>query len=268
MNNTSFQKKVRITGNIEFETAFHIGSGKEGEMATDMGVLLSPDGTPLLPGSTLKGCFRSFAEKLAGHLDMSACLLDEKLSGIKCVGSEAYRKKIYEEMEKKRKNNELASEKDIIKFLAGHTCEICRFFGSPMQASRIFFTDGTLTDWGGTLQIRDGVCIDRDTETARSKLKYDYEVVPRGAVFSTCIEIENSEDNELAIVAAALGEWENGFRIGGFTSRGLGKARFTDKKVESVDYTQKDQFLDYLISQKMQSADALLDDTLAQALSR
>ena len=88
-----FFQKVKITGKLTFHTAFHIGSGKEGELSTDMGVLLDPDGKPILPGSTLKGNFRAFAERLVPYLNMTACLMDATLSGFnRCVSDEAYRK--------------------------------------------------------------------------------------------------------------------------------------------------------------------------------
>ncbi|QTA92054.1 type III CRISPR-associated RAMP protein Csx7 [Desulfonema magnum] len=259
-NNKIFRKKVKITGNLVFETAFHIGSGKEGELATDMGVLLERDGRPILPGSSLKGNFRSFAERLAGYLGLKACLLDSDLSGVKCVSDETYRKGVYEEFK------EIKQERKKLEWLQDHVCDVCSLFGSPLQASRIFFSDGLLLEWGRGLQVRDGVCIDRDTETARHGAKYDFEVVPRGAAFKITIEIENPEDYELALVGAALAEWEHGFRLGGFTSRGLGKVCFTDRKVEKTDYTDAEQLMDYLISHKMTPADSLLDKSLEDQL--
>ena len=56
-------KKIRIEAVVQFVTAFHIGSGRPGETTSDMGVLLDPAGKPILPGSSLKGVFRSTAEK-------------------------------------------------------------------------------------------------------------------------------------------------------------------------------------------------------------
>ncbi len=264
-NNNIFRRKVRITGKLVFETAFHIGSGREGELATDMGVLLEADGSPILPGSTLKGNFRAFAERLADYLGLEACLLDSKLSGVKCVSDEKYRKHVIDKKTGKTlydEFKELKHEKEKLSWLYGHTCDVCRLFGSPLQASRIFFNDGKLETWGGSLQIRDGVCIDRDTETARPRAKYDFEVVPKGAEFSVSIEMENPEDCELALTGAVLGEWENGFRLGGFTSRGLGKVRFAEKKVEQTDYANAEQLEAYLIHHKMTPADTLLNDCL------
>lgn len=260
-NYKQFKRKVRITGELVFETAFHIGSGKEGELATDMGVLLEPDGRPILPGSSLKGNFRSFAERLSGYLGLDACLLDSDLSGVKCVSDETYRKGVYEGFKK------IKEERKKLEWLQEHVCHVCRLFGSPLQASRIFFSDGGLLDWSRGLQVRDGVCIDRDTETARHGAKYDFEVVPRGAEFKVAIEIENPENHELALVGAALAEWENGFRLGGFTSRGLGKVRFTNKKVVETDYTDSKQLKDYLLFHQMTPADSLLDDHLELSLN-
>lgn len=260
--NKHFVRKVRIAGNLAFSTAFHIGSGREGEMASDMGVLLDPDGDPVLPGSSLKGNFRTFAERLAPYLNMTACLLDSDLSGVDCVGDEAYRRgKVHEAF------IDLKSEKQKLSWLAQHTCDVCRLFGSPYQASKIFFSDGVLEEWSRSIQVRDGVCIDRDTETARHGAKYDFEVAPKDAIFSTVIEIENPDDQEIALVAAVIGEWENGFRLGGFTSRGLGRVRFIDTKVMELDYTDKNALLAYLMEKKMPNAPDLLTTALAVTLS-
>jgi len=136
MNQTAFHQKIKITGTLIFDTAFHIGSGKEGELATDMGVLKDEQGWPVLPGSTLKGKFRANSEKLAGYLGASACLLDRSLSEIDCVGDQDYFKKINEEFKT------IKGERNKLNWLGKHTCSICQLFGSPLQASRIFSATG------------------------------------------------------------------------------------------------------------------------------
>jgi CRISPR-associated RAMP protein (TIGR02581 family) len=259
-----FEKKMRISGTVAFETAFHIGSGKEGELATDMGVLKEVDGRPILPGSTLKGSFRALAERLAVHLGLKACLLDSKLSGIECVSDQDYRKKVYDGFKK------IDDEANKLSWLQLHTCDACRLFGSPLQGARIYFSDGQLLEWVGTTQVRDGVCIERDSETARSGAKYDYEVIPRGASFLITIELENPEDADLAMVGAALAEWENGVRLGGFTSRGLGQVKLIQKKVEQVNYSIPDQLRAYLLKGEMsqEGGDSLLKNSLDKFISR
>lgn len=254
-------RKVKISGILVFDTAFHIGSGREGELATDKGVLLEPDGRPLLPGSSLKGSFRTTCERLAPHLGLNACLLDTAMSGVPCVnGSNDIRKAAAEA---------LKSQKDKLAFLADHTrtCHVCQLFGSQLQASRIFFADATLLSWGGSLQIRDGVGIDRDSGTARDGLKYDLEVVPQEAKFSLTFDLENPNDQDLALVGAALAEWGQGVRLGGLTSRGLGRARLESQEVAEVNYADPKQLANYLIKREMTSNNGLLSTCLEQWIS-
>ncbi len=254
--------KVTIQGSLTFDTAFHIGSGREGEMATDMGVLLEPDtGRPILPGSSLKGKFRATAERLAGYLGLTACLLDTKLSGVRCVTDESYRRARHEEFQ------QLEDEEKKLRWLAHHVCDVCAFFGSPLHASRIYFTDGVLKDWSGSLEIRDGVSLDRDSETAREGLKFDFEVVPAAAVFSVRLDLENPSQKELALVGAVLVEWEHGVRLGGKTSRGLGLAHLHDVSVSEVNYTDPDQRLAYFLERQMTPAPNRLQEALQAVLA-
>lgn len=262
MNYSSFRQKVRITATLIFETAFHVGSGKEGDLATDMGVLKDRQGLPVLPGSTLKGSFRAAAEKLASHLGFSACMLDASLSGQDCVGDQAYFKKVNDEFK------EIKNEEHKLDWLGTYSCDVCRLFGSPLQASRIFFSDGRLLTWQGGYQVRDGVAIDRDSGTARHGLKYDFEVTSADTAFEVIIEMENPEEREFALVAAVIAEWQSGFRLGGFTSRGLGRVVLTKVKIERVDYSDSDQLKEYLLKRKMQPADTLLADALQQFLEQ
>ncbi|MBI2840797.1 MAG: CRISPR-associated RAMP protein [Acidobacteria bacterium] len=260
MGKKGFVRRIKIKGDIEFETAFHVGSGKEGDLASDMGVLLDRRGEPILPGSSLKGNFRSTAERLAPHLKLTACLLDGSLSGVSCVTDESYRKGVHEEF----KN--LGSEAEKLKWLQRHTCDVCMLFGSPYQGSHIYFSDGALKEWGKSIQVRDGVCIDRDSHTAVHGAKYDYEVVGPGAQYTIQIELEDPTDEDVALVAAVVAEWEVGCRIGGFTSRGLGRAKLKDVAVSTVDYGNAEHLRAYLIDRKMQETPALLNEALRRVL--
>jgi CRISPR-associated RAMP protein (TIGR02581 family) len=261
IDRATLRTKVRLTADLVFESAFHIGSGQEGEMATDMGVLRDQSsGEPLLPGSSLKGRFRATAEQLAVHLGLSACLLDMSLSSVECVTDENYRRKHHQEYQK------LPNENKKLQWLNEHICGVCRLFGSPMHASRILFSDGKLQYWSGTPEIRDGVCLDRDSETARPNMKYDFEVIPNGAVFSLQLDLENPEEEELALVGAVLAEWEQGFHLGGKTSRGLGLARLDSVHVEMVDYSDREQLGNYLLHKKMTPCPELFTHALENML--
>lgn len=255
------KKKVNIVGKLVFDTAFHIGSGREGEMATNMGVLLEQgSGFPILPGSSLKGKFRSTAERLADYLGLTACLLDVGLSGINCVTDESYRKLKHNDFKK------LKNDKDKLDWLEDHVCGVCKLFGSPLHASRIFFSDGRLQPWSGTTEIRNGVSLDRDSETARDSLKYDFEVVPAGAAFEVIIDMENPSEVELALVGAVLAEWEQGVRLGGMTSRGLGLSRLGNLDIRQVDYTDPKQRLAFFLERRMTPAADLFQNALETIL--
>ena len=257
--------KTRITADLVFDTAFHVGSGHEGEMATVMGVLReSGSGFPILPGSSLKGNFRSMAERLAPHLGMQACLLDPSLSEVECFTDENFRR---QEMQSREYRN-LTGEKARLLWLQSRVCDVCALFGSPMHASRIFFRDGRLRTLSETVEIRDGVCIDRDSETARNGFKYDFEVVPAGTSFSVAIDIENPDTRELALVGAVLSEWEQGFRVGGKTSRGLGAARLASVSIGHVDFRDRSLLTEYLIKKTMPPAPTLFTDALEQTLKQ
>lgn len=246
-------EKVRLTASLVFDTAWRIGSGKEGETMSDLGVMLTSTGEPILPGSSLKGKLRSTCETLSHALGLSACLLNQAASGIDCTSDVKYYSKV-------RENYQNTFQKGLdarLEWIDTHTCDVCKLFGSPMKAGRLSVSDGTLKDWASVVQVRDGVVIDRDSRTAVDGLKYDYEVVPASSRFQLCIELENPTNEDLALLGAALFEWHAGSSLGGFTSRGLGRFHLKDINLSHVDLNAPDQRLRYLT--KMETADRFSD---------
>ena len=69
------------------------------------------------------------------------------------------------------------------------------------------------------------------------------------------------------VYAAALAEWKNGFRLGGFTSRGLGQVKLEETKVEQVDYGSPEQLKAYLLKRQMTPVDRLLENSLEKILN-
>ena len=207
-------KKVRLMACLVFDTAWRVGSGKEGETMSDLGVMLTTTGEPILPGSSLKGKLRSTCETLAHALGLSACLLNRAASGINCTSDIKYYSNVrenYQSTFQQGLNNRL-------QWIANHTCDVCKLFGSPVKVGRLSVSDGTLSHWASVVQVRDGVVIDRDSRTAVDGLKYDYEVVPPNSRFQLCIDLENPTDADIALLGAALFEWHAGSSLGGFTS--------------------------------------------------
>lgn len=237
------KQKNRLTASLVFDTAWRIGSGKEGETMSDLGVMMDTKGQPILPGSSLKGKLRSTCEALAHALGLSACMLDCEASQVSCTSDvrryssnlrDTYQKALQKGLETR------------LQWIDENTCDVCKLFGSPVQAGRLWVRDGTLIEWASVVQVRDGVVIDRDSQTAVDRLKYDYEVVPPGSRFELCIELENPTYQDMALLGVALFEWHAGSSLGGFTSRGLGRFRLEDIKVSGVDMSDPGQRVKFL----------------------
>ena len=238
------RNKSRVTATLEFETGWRIGSGKPGETMSDLGVVLTPAGDPLLPGSSIKGRLRGTCEGLAHALGLSACMLDHDASGVACTSDISYYRRGREEYRKASREG-LASR---LAWIGENTCDVCKLFGSPLRVGRLRVSDGELLEWSSVVQVRDGVVIDRDSQTAVPRLKYDYEVLPAGSRFGLCFDLENARDQDLALLGAALFEWHAGSSIGGFTSRGLGRFVLKDICVTGVDLDNPEQRIRFLTS--------------------
>ena len=240
--NFGLRQKNRVTASLVFETAWRIGSGKEGETMSDLGVVLDPSGQPVLPGSSLKGRLRNTCETLAHALGLRACMLNRDASGVNCTSDVNYYRKVREAYRE-------ASQKGLherLQWIDDHTCNVCGLFGSPVQAGRLRVSDGALKEWASVVQVRDGVVIDRDSQTAVDRLKYDYEVVPPGSRFELCIDLENPSHQNMALLGAALFEWHSGSSIGGFNSRGLGRFHLEEIKLLGIDLSDPAQRVKFL----------------------
>lgn len=212
-----------FTGEIVLSNELHIGSGK-GDEKTDALVVKDFKGNPYIPGSSLRGALRSTIERIIGSLNLKPCLLIKDSS---CVTNS---KTLQEEFKKIDKN-----AVEINKFLSADNkvCPVCKLFGSPVVASKIRITDLAFIGDNPKTSVRDGVAIDRDTETAKEGAKFDFEVVAKESRFQFEIIGENLHDRDLALLAIGLQEiMEGNFWLGGNTARGLGKCKLEKLKIE------------------------------------
>jgi CRISPR/Cas system CSM-associated protein Csm3 (group 7 of RAMP superfamily) len=102
------------------------------------------------------------------------------------------------------------------------------------MASRLRITDALLKNPREPLR-RDGVGIDRDTGTAKEKIKYDFEVLERGCHFDFGMHLENAEPSDFGLLFIALRELEYGLDVGGKRARGVGRVRLTGYTVRYFD---------------------------------
>jgi CRISPR-associated RAMP protein (TIGR02581 family) len=236
------RKKLQVSAAIVFETGWRVGSGKEGQTMSDLGVVLDPAGVPLLPGSSIKGKLRATCESLAEHLGLLACFLNQQASERPCVSDVKYFSSIREQHQQAIRQGPEAQ----LQWIAEHTCDVCRLFGSPVQKSRLRCSDGKLESAAVSVQVRDGVVLDRDSRKAVDGLKYDYEVSSAGACFAVCFDLDNPSDDDEALFGVALFEWSAGSSLGGFVSRGLGRFRLEKVAVRGVDFGDAKQRIRYL----------------------
>lgn len=227
-------------GRLVMQTALHIGGGKVTLSSSDSPVVLTPDQKPFIPGSSFKGALRSTVEKLAPALPgLSTCALIEYTREEWATEQKEARDiedicptvRQWHIAEKRRNSPGQATE--INRKAIEKLCDTCRLFGSPFAAARLNVSDLYIPEeeWNGIIQIRDGVAIDRDSERARDRLKYDFEVVPASAAFDMEIVLENAEPADLQLICVGLSEYVQGFGvIGGKRSRGLGVAKLEEEE--------------------------------------
>lgn len=244
-------RKYVFIGKVELKSAMHIGGQKINLRGTDSPVVLTSEGFPFIPGSSFKGVFRSSVEKLVGAIpNQTTCSLFE--GNCPTVEQDAFNNR-------RRTGN--WSEAKLAQILDAELCATCKLFGSPFSASKIFFCDLYVDEWSETTQIRDGVAIDRDSERAVDKLKYDYEVVPVGSTFKMEIVLENPTDTDLSLACIGLNEFVSGTGgIGGMRSRGLGNFQVVGLVGYELDMTDIEQLKKYLIGNTLEDKMSTIND--------
>ena len=235
----TFKNRLEITGTLKTVTALRISAGRSTEaIGSDLPVIKDALGRPLIPGSSFKGALRSRLESFLRGIVGS----DRKLVANPAIEDEW--SITSQEMKKIKENfqDDRALTAEILK----HTDLISHLFGSPWIASKFQVRDLTVKpeDWFGQYQERDGVAIDRDTETAADGKLYDFQVVPAGTPFEFKAIVENAEDWELGLLMIGLHQFETEqIPLGGGRSRGLGVVKLEIDKMRWIDVEDHPEFL-------------------------
>lgn len=200
-----------------------------------------PDMTPVLtfrngeqevflPGSSLKGVFRSHSEKVVCSLKQRVVCYPFAVSEDKEVDlkqrQQDYRDScgaVFNELAKdKTWRDKLEEETD---YVYANSCPACRLYGSTGFIGRISIGDAYLAPNSKMItEQRDGVGIDRLTGGASYGAKFELEVVSTGAVFETDVHLRNFEIWQLGMLFVVLQDLADELiRIGSGRSRGLGK---------------------------------------------
>ena len=181
--------------------------------------------TVYLPGSSIKGVFRSRYEQLMRAINYPVC--DLLIKDNNC-----------NDLVKK----ESKKEDSPYKILDGNTCyalscSACRFFGSLLLAGRVSFSDAyPLSDENIVLGMRHGVGISRITGATHEGALFDIETLEEGT-FEIFVRLTNFALYQLCLLLWIIKDIEDGlvtFGMGG--TRGNGQMRIRNMNDMLLSY--------------------------------
>ena len=252
VNEARFRLIITTTGPLLIKSGYDTVSGPN--MAPVLTYRKDQDGVftsqVFLPGSSLKGVFRSHLEKIICSIKPQVVCdpfwrpnerNDEQQSvqnlairqrdyRISCGDEFNGRLKEFEKQQRLRKQNNQPplndSENPLGKtdMIYRDSCPACRLFGSTSFIGRVSIDDAYLVNPAESRnERRDGVGIDRLTGGASHGAKFELEVVSRGVEFATTIYLRNFEVWQLGMLFLVAQDMEDELiRIGSGRSRGLG----------------------------------------------
>lgn len=195
---------------------------RDGQNSPDMRFVVDANNKIFIPGSSLRGVWRSWCEKIvrtiSDNVPLACDPFDNSNGSINISCSE-----------------KLKGEKPLQVYSS--SCPICKLFGNTSQASRLRISDayGPPVD-REKLPVRDGIGIDRFTGGASSGAKFQYQYLI-GETFKTEVQIRNFELWQLGLLGYLFRDFkEELVPIGFGKTRGLGKVQGTVGRAELIFY--------------------------------
>jgi CRISPR-associated RAMP protein (TIGR02581 family) len=224
-------REVLLEGYLVNRGPLRVGTGREPPLgsAVDLAVIRVRLGgrlVPYIPGSSLKGVFRSAAVQLARLKGLSVC---SGLSGETCMDweyTELGGATLLSEIQERLRRGERA---EAIKLFHEKACLLCKVFGSPSFTGHVEFSDAyPIGEDGGVLDVpvgvRTGIAINRRTGAVYRGALYQVEYVEPGARFRFSVRATNLPNYALGLLARILRMLNDGWvRVGGFKTRGFGE---------------------------------------------
>lgn len=208
---------VDIELDLQFPGAFAINDMLN---ATRVGFDFCPlleEGAFVFPGSSLRGAFRSHAEKIARSLTTLDCI-DENDFLIKCPACNPHASDngmpltschalIRKHRRKQHDSPEVAAGYE-------HSCLACQLFGNLYKGSRLYVGDGYIVNLP-EIKIMDFLAIDRFTGGGKDGAKFDAVVLWKPQ-FTFRIYLENPAEWELGWLMLVLKDMREGLVTFGF----------------------------------------------------
>lgn len=169
-----------------------------------------------LPGSSLKGIFRSHSEKVMNSIKPR-------------VACNPFQQEANEPSDNLYRAfcGSHFDAKTLSHLVYAGSCPTCRLFGSTWFAGRLAVQDAYLSEDDkarSLIEHRDGVGIDRLTGGAKPGAKFDLATVTTDTTFSTMLHVRNFETWQLGLLFVIFQDMKDELiSIGSGRSRGLGK---------------------------------------------
>lgn len=232
-----------FSGYIENTGPLRIGAGKQQSLTsiTDLPVIrvyLRDFEVPYIPGSSIKGSFRSTAIALAQVKGLKVC---NGLPRENCMDMT--------EMSDVANRLKLGKSDEAMKEFFKKACILCKIFGAPSYVGKVFFEDAYPIDEDGNLidfrvGRRVGIAIDRRTGAVYPRALYDVEFIEPGTRFRFKIRCRNLPNYALGLLAAILKLLHAGeVKLGGFKTRGFGQVKLEDLVISVRDFGEKNEKL-------------------------
>jgi len=226
-------REVVLEGYLVAESPLRIGVGRESPLgsAVDLAVLrinLNGKLIPYIPGSSLKGVFRSTAIQLANRKGLTVCSGLSKGTCMDLRYPEFDGKTLLEKIQEEIRNR---NYRRAIELFHEKACLLCKVFGAPSFTGHSEFNDSYPINENGEVQdapvgVRTGIAINRRTGAVHMGALYQVEYVEPGARFRFSIRTTNLPNYALGLLAKILRMVNEGWvRVGGFKTRGFGELR-------------------------------------------
>ncbi|MEM3569832.1 MAG: CRISPR-associated RAMP protein Csx7 [Thermoproteota archaeon] len=219
---------LKFTLEIKAESPLRIGAGRNVAKLSpiDLPVVLMRIGDrdlPYIPGSSIKGVFRSTSEFVAKSFGLDTCLMGE---GCKSK----YDKALQDQMKK--------GDVEGIKKILSSYCLVCKLYGSASFRSNITFEDAYPSSKNvPTRSVKTGIAIDRKSGAVKSGAFHQVEFIDPGAVFIQNTTFLNVPNYGIGLFSEVLDLINLGFiKLGGFKSRGFGRVSIKPKGLEGFLY--------------------------------
>ncbi len=226
-------RETVLEGYLVAESPLRIGVGRESPLgsAVDLAVLrvnLNGKLVPYIPGSSLKGVFRSTAIQLANRKGLTVCSGLSKGTCMDLRYPEFDGKTLLEKIQEEIRNR---NYRRAIELFHEKACLLCKVFGAPSFTGHSEFNDSYPINEKGEVQdapvgVRTGIAINRRTGAVHMGALYQVEYVEPGARFRFSIRTTNLPNYALGLLAKILRMVNEGWvRVGGFKTRGFGELR-------------------------------------------